>query len=202
MPRDLRGELRADCEPLLDRRRSEVEIVEPVQPRELADRIGVIVHPQIDEDVASTAVAPSLGHDEKGGCLLAPPVSPGSLRGRESCDQPLRERLTVEMLEGLGERVDCRAGQEEVPLGRVPGACTLSGPIRLCRDGADLRLRIRNDGSDGEELRLDANAPLALLVARSQATSEYVTARVCPETPVRAALTRRLRTWWGFRTGP
>ena len=60
-----------------------------VQPRELRDRLRVVVDAQVDEDVAQRGVAAVALDDEQRGRLLAAPVAARGLRGGEALEQPL-----------------------------------------------------------------------------------------------------------------
>ena len=85
-----------DLEPFLVRRLPEEQVVDPVDPLQLLDRLGMVVDPEVDRDVVRAAVAAVLADDEEGGRLPAPPVAARRLGGGEADEEPLGERCSAE----------------------------------------------------------------------------------------------------------
>ncbi len=106
--------------------------MDAVQPAELRDRPRVVVDPQVDQRVREARVPTVLLDDEQRGGLLATPVAAGGLRGVEAVEQALGERAGAR-LEGLGERVHRRTGDEDVALRGVAGAGAPAGPVVAAR---------------------------------------------------------------------
>ena len=98
-------ELGADGEPLVGRRLAEVEIVEGVEPRELGDRLGMVVGSQVDGDVEAL-VASTLAGDEERCRLLAPAIAAGRLGGRQRGQEPFGQRPAGGLLERAREPLD------------------------------------------------------------------------------------------------
>src|SRR4051794_14052000 len=67
----LRGELRVERQPVLVGCDAEQPVVLDVQPRELADRLLVIVDAQVADEIRQASVAAVLLHDEERRRLLA-----------------------------------------------------------------------------------------------------------------------------------
>src|SRR6185312_9669494 len=119
---------------LLLGRAPEEEVLDRVEALELRDRVGMVVDPQVDQDVRSAAVAAvGLAHDHR--CRLAAAAVAAGLvarcqRGEQALDQrPLRA------LEGVPQRLDDRGAREQVALGGVAGAGPATGPVEALRPG-------------------------------------------------------------------
>src|SRR5919108_677122 len=121
-------ELAVDREPLLLWRRAEVELVEVEQALELPDRLGVVVDPQVDEDVGPTVPA-TLPDDAEGRRLLPAAVTAGGLAGGKRGEETLREREGRICLERLRERAERLAGHQHVALRRVARTAPIARPI-------------------------------------------------------------------------
>ena len=79
----------------------------------------MVVDAEVDERVGESRVATVALDDEQGGGLPAAAVAARRLRGVEAVEQSLGESLARRRLERLCERVDGRAGDEDVALRRV-----------------------------------------------------------------------------------
>src|SRR5581483_12064046 len=79
-------QLVVDRQPFRARRLAVQRTVEPVETRQLADRLPVIVDAEVDDAVGEAAVAAVALDDEQGGRLLAAAVTPRSLRGGEATE--------------------------------------------------------------------------------------------------------------------
>jgi hypothetical protein len=191
--------------------------MELVEARKLLDRMLVVVHAQVDQDVGQRRIAALSLHDQDRCRLLAPAVAARRLGRGEGREQPVGQQRVRRSLEGLGEGVHRLARDENVSLrrialsGAVPRPVEAAGAsrcggcagrvddaelalvptlvlreqplhdlaraqalpqesqsirpvtrvrVRLCRDRPHLRHGPRDDRADGEELRLDGDAPL------------------------------------------
>ena len=88
----------------------------------------MVVDAQIDEDVGQLRVAAIALDDEKRGRLLAATVTARRLCRGETVDQALCERAR-RCFEGLREGVHRFPADEDVPLGGVPVADAVAGPV-------------------------------------------------------------------------
>ena len=103
--------------------------MDPVQARELDDRLGVVVDAQVEHHVRQPGVAAVTFDDEERGRLLSPAVSAGGLCGGEAFQQPFPERPAGRRGERLGECVDRVAPDQDVPLSREARAGDAARPI-------------------------------------------------------------------------
>ena len=95
-----------DSEPLVARGGAEQRVVQSVDAPQLDERLGVVVDPEVDEDVREARV-PSVALDDEEGRGLAPSaVAARRLRRVEGIDQPLCEPLPGGRLERFDQRVD------------------------------------------------------------------------------------------------
>ena len=99
-----------------------------VQAPELLDRGLVVVDAKVDEDVGERGVAAVPLDDEERRGLLAATVAARGLGRSEARQQSLGQRAFCR-LEGLRQRVDRLAGDEDVALGGVPGAGPAACPV-------------------------------------------------------------------------
>ena len=99
-----------------------------VQPPELLDRGLVVVDAQVDEDVGQPRVAAVPLDDEQRRRLLAATVATGGLGRSEARQESLGQRA-FGRLEGLRQRVDRLARDEDVALGGVAGPDTAACPV-------------------------------------------------------------------------
>ena len=104
-----------------------------VESPELGDRLGMVVHAEIDGHVGHPAVPALAPDDEQRGRLLPAPVAACELRRSEPGKEPLGQRSARAPLESAREPRDRLAGDEDVPLGRVPGARSCRPPSRDTR---------------------------------------------------------------------
>ena len=93
------------------------------EPGQLADRVVVVVDPQVDPAVVPTAVAAARSHDEQRGRLTTASIAAGRIGGRQARDQELRERPAARQ-ERVGQAVDDRGSGEDVAL------CREAWPVR------------------------------------------------------------------------
>ena len=94
----------------------------------LDERVGMVVDPQVYEDVGEVCV-PAVPLDDEEGCGLSPAtVATRGLRGVEAVEQPLREPLPGRGLERLGEGVYRLARHEDVSLRRIADAGAAARP--------------------------------------------------------------------------
>ena len=114
MPRISVGGGLVDRRELRGGRPLEIEALEVDEPRQLPDRIVVVVDPQVDIAVVPAAVAAAGAHDEQGRRLATTPIAAGRVGRREARDEQLRERPAAGE-ERVGEAVDDRR--------RRPGCC-------------------------------------------------------------------------------
>ena len=89
----------------------------------------MVVHAEVEDDIPEACVAAILLNDEEGRRLLAAAVASRRLGGVEAVQQSLLERPSGRGLKGLGEGVDGRAGDEDVPLRRVARSGPAAGPV-------------------------------------------------------------------------
>src|SRR5207244_3615216 len=82
---------------------------------ELADRVGMVVHAQVDPAIVAAAVAATGPDDEDRGGLPAAPIAAGLVGCLQTCDQALGERSATGG-ERVDERVDDRRSSEDVSL--------------------------------------------------------------------------------------
>ena len=102
-----------------------------VEAPELADRLGVVVHAQVDDAVDALAAAPSAAPDaldDDGGGLLPARVAALLLPRLERGDQAVRERHPGCVDERGLHRGDDVLGGEDVPLDRVARPGAVAGP--------------------------------------------------------------------------
>ena len=125
---ELRPQRVVDGQPAVARRAAEQRVVQPVEPSELAERVGVVVDAEVDERVREPRVAAVALDDEERRRLPAAAVAARGLGGVEAVEQPLGERRARRRLERLRERVDGRARDEDVALRRVAVARAAARP--------------------------------------------------------------------------
>ena len=113
-------------------------------PAELADRVGMVVDPEVDPAIVAAAVAGTLAHDEEGRGLAAAPVAPGGVGGGQAGHEQLGERPAAGQVR-LGERVDDTGPRQDVALGRVPVARPAPGPREAAPAGMGGRSAMRID---------------------------------------------------------
>ena len=104
-----------------------VEVRQVKQPPSSADRVGVVVHPEVDPAVVAAAVPAALPDHEERRRLAAAPVAPGGIGRGKTGHQQLRERETSG-LERVRQPVDHRGPREDVALGRVVAAGSPARP--------------------------------------------------------------------------
>ena len=113
-----RGERLVDRDEIRLGRSLEVEPVEGEDPPELPDRVGVVVHVEVDPAVVAAAVpATGADHQERRG-LTSPSVAARAVGIGQAGDEQLRERPTAG-LEPVRQRIDDRGPGEDVALGRI-----------------------------------------------------------------------------------
>ena len=76
----------------------EVEVVEVEQPRQLGDRVGVVVDTQVDCGVVVAAVAGPITYDEERGRLPSAAVAAGPV----ACGEGSEESALARLVDGLG----------------------------------------------------------------------------------------------------
>ena len=170
---ELRPERLVDRQPLLARRRAEERVVHPVDPSQLDERVGVIVHAEIDEYVGKARVAPvALDDDERSG-LASAAVAARRLRRVEAVEEALGEPLAGRGLERLRERVDRGARDEDVSLCGVALAGPAAGPGKAVVAGVGRRSA---RGIDDPELSVRA-----LVVRRGQSVDHVLGREAFPQ---------------------
>ena len=103
------------------------EVREIEEPGKLANRVGVIVHPQIDPPIVATAVAAAFADDEESRRLTAASIAARGIGCPEAGDQQLRERETPGLERSCQPVHDRRTG-ENVALGGIVDAGSPTGP--------------------------------------------------------------------------
>ena len=161
-------ELVVDLEPLLVRRLPEEQVVEPVDPLQLLDRLGMVVDAEVDGDVARAAVAAVLADDEEGGRLPAAPVAARRPRRRRGRRGAARRAVPRRGFEGRGQRLDRRRRDEDVPLRGVARPGRPAGPLEAVRARVGRPAPVRVDDAD-LAVRRPSSAPTS---ARTTSSAE------------------------------
>ena len=84
---------------------AEVEIVEGVEPRELGDRLEVVVGAQVDGDVEAFVASTLAGDEERGG-LLTSAIAAGRLGGAQRGQEALGQGPAGGLLERARKPLD------------------------------------------------------------------------------------------------
>src|SRR5437868_2153036 len=135
---ELCGQIGVDLEPVLGRRLAEDRPVQAVDPAQLVQRAGMLVHPYVDDLVGEPRVAAAALDDEQCRRLLSAAVVAGCLDGVAAVEEARRERARAG-LESLRDRVHGGLGDQNVPLRRVALADSAAGPLEAL--GAAIRRR-------------------------------------------------------------
>src|SRR5947207_13312268 len=125
---ELCGQIGVDLEPVLGRRLAEDRLVHAVDPAQLVQRPGMLVHAYVDDLVGEPCVAAVALDDEQCRRLLSAAVAAGCLCSVEAVEEALRERARAG-LEGLRDRVHRGLGDQDVPLRRVAVPGPAAGPL-------------------------------------------------------------------------
>ena len=134
--------------------------MQPVETRELADRLGVVVDAEIDEHIREAGVAAVALDDEQRCRLLSAAIAAGRLRRRQRLEEPFRERPSGGRGERLHERRHGLLADEDVALRGEARAGDAARPLEAFGAGVRRPLAVR---VDDPELALAAVAGGQLL---------------------------------------